>query len=289
MEHQGVLGGKGSLLMSRGFPKTHPFAQARLVFEVARARSAERFTAVPGCITLWELPANVEDEFDARWAEWLEDGASWSEFSVRKADDMMMDRPGGDAVDQHRRCWAGRGGQTPTAAVRVSGAELGYQTDLDFIFPSGLAVFKAGGDLAFHHGGCSLQEMVVPVITLRMPSSEVTAGPGSKVVVEGYPSRLTNRTFGCRVVFAGDIFNQDAISARVVLIGDGQEVGRAGMAPDAEFDRTTATVQLPPLKEVSIGMILNKVSSKKIRIIVQDPATDAVLAQSEEIEVGEEV
>ena len=211
------------------------------------------------------------------------------QFSVRKADDMMMDRPGGDAVDQHRRCWAGRGGQTPRAAVRVSGADLGYQTDLDFIFPSGLAVFKAGGDLAFHHGGCSLQEMVVPVITLRMPSSEVTTGPGSKVVVEGYPLRLTNRTFGCRVVFAGDIFDQDGISARVVLIGDGQEVGRAGMAPDAEFDRTTATVQLPPLKEVSIGMILNKVSSKKIRIIVQDPATDAVLAQSEEIEIGEEV
>ena len=76
----GVLGRKGSLLMSRGFPKTHHFARARLVFEVARARSAERFPAVPGCITLWNLPANVEDEFDAQWAEWLDDGASWGEF-----------------------------------------------------------------------------------------------------------------------------------------------------------------------------------------------------------------
>ena len=76
----GVLGSKGSLLMSRGFPKTHHFTQARLVFEVARARSAERFPAVPGCITLWSLPANVEDEFDAQWASWLDDGASWAEF-----------------------------------------------------------------------------------------------------------------------------------------------------------------------------------------------------------------
>lgn len=76
----GVLGPKGSLLMSRGFPKTHHFAQARLVFEVARVRSAERFPAVPGCITLWNLPANVEDEFDAKWAEWLDDGGSWGEF-----------------------------------------------------------------------------------------------------------------------------------------------------------------------------------------------------------------
>jgi hypothetical protein len=76
----GVLGRKGSLLMSRGFPKTHHFAQARLVFEVARARSAERFPAVPGCITLWNLPANVEDEFDSQWATWLDDGDYWTEF-----------------------------------------------------------------------------------------------------------------------------------------------------------------------------------------------------------------
>jgi len=76
----GVLGPKGSLLLSRGFPKTHNFAQARLVFEVARARSAERFPGVPGSITLWSLPATVEDEFDAKWAEWLDDRASWSEF-----------------------------------------------------------------------------------------------------------------------------------------------------------------------------------------------------------------
>ena len=76
----GVLSRKGRLLMSRGFPKTHYFAQARLVFEVARSRSAERFTAVPGCITLWSLPAMVEDEFDAKWANWLDDGESWAEF-----------------------------------------------------------------------------------------------------------------------------------------------------------------------------------------------------------------
>lgn len=76
----GVLGTKGSLLISRGFPKTHHFAQARLVFEVARARSAERFPAVPGCFTLWNLPAHVEDEFDAQWSALLDNADSWVEF-----------------------------------------------------------------------------------------------------------------------------------------------------------------------------------------------------------------
>ena len=209
------------------------------------------------------------------------------QFSIRKAEDMMMDKPGGDQVDQHRRCWAGRGGQTPTAAVRVSGADLGYQTDLEFIFPQGLAVFKGGGDLAFHHGGCSLQEMVVPVITLRMPSTDAPPKVAANVVVEGYPTTLTNRTFGCRLVFAGDLLDQEAIWVRVVLVGDGQEVGRAGMAPGAEFDSATATVQLLPQKEVSLGMMLTNETIDKLRIVVQDPATDAILAQSEEIEVGE--
>jgi len=75
----GVLGKKGALLLSRGFPKTHHFAQARLVFEVARARSTERFAAVSGCVTLWRLPAQLEDEFDARWADWLESD-QWPTF-----------------------------------------------------------------------------------------------------------------------------------------------------------------------------------------------------------------
>ena len=42
-------------------------------------------------------------------------------------------------------------------------AELGYDSDLDFVFPTGLGVFKAGGGLTYHHGGTSLQEMVIPV------------------------------------------------------------------------------------------------------------------------------
>lgn len=74
-----LLGRAGSVLMSRGFPRTHRFARARLVFEVARARCAEVFDP-PGCITLWNLPPALEDQFDARWARWLEDHEAWTAF-----------------------------------------------------------------------------------------------------------------------------------------------------------------------------------------------------------------
>ena len=207
------------------------------------------------------------------------------QFSIRKEEDMLMDKPRGDTVDQHRRCWAGRGGQTPAATARVSGTELGYDTDLDFILPKGLAVFRAGGDLAFHHGGPSLQEMIVPVVTLRIPSAAAEAIPGSKVTIEGHPNVLTNRTFGMRVLVADDLFSQEPIPIRLVLLAEGLEVGRCGMAMDAELDRASGVLMMQPGKPANVAMMLTRDEFKRVRIVVQDPATDAVLAQSGNIGV----
>ena len=89
-------------------------------------------------------------------------------FPSDRDESMRIDAPGGDEVDLHRRCWIGRGGTTPAGCIRVAASALGYESDLDFVFPSGCGVFKAGGDLAFHHGGPSLQELIVPVLTVRM-------------------------------------------------------------------------------------------------------------------------
>lgn len=87
-----LLGRAGSVLMSRGFPRTHRFAQARLVFEVARARCAEVFDP-PGCVTLWNLPPAIEDQFDARWARWLESRADWADFfaSIESAPNELLE------------------------------------------------------------------------------------------------------------------------------------------------------------------------------------------------------
>ncbi len=212
------------------------------------------------------------------------------QFSIRKEEDMLMDKPGGDTVDQHRRCWAGRGGHTPAAATRVSGAELGYDTDVDFIFPKGLAVFRAVGDLAFHHGGASLQEMVVPVVTLRIPPTAADSSQHSRLRLEGQPSQLTNRTFGMRVVTAPNLFADEPVSVRLVLVAGGLEVGRCGMSVDADFDRSSGVLTVRPGQVANIAMILtqDRIDNEpvaKIRILAQDPVSDAVLAQSDEINV----
>jgi hypothetical protein len=74
-----MLGRRGAIVLQRGLPRTHRFAQARVVFAVARARCEELFDA-PGSITLWRLPAYVEDEFEDRWHAWLSEPDRWSPF-----------------------------------------------------------------------------------------------------------------------------------------------------------------------------------------------------------------
>jgi hypothetical protein len=34
----------------------------------------------PEGVTLWELPAEVEDRFEARWHEWLDEHEEWDSF-----------------------------------------------------------------------------------------------------------------------------------------------------------------------------------------------------------------
>ena len=207
------------------------------------------------------------------------------QFSVRKGEDMQIDNPGGKKVDLHRRCWAGHGGQTPAGCVRVSGAELGYDTDLEFVFPEGLGVFRTGGNLAFHHGGISLQEIVVPVVTLRLPTAAPAERAAVVVQLTDVPESVTNRTIGVRLILSAELFRTEPISLRVVLVSGGEEVGRAGMALDAEFDRTTGVLKTSPGSAVTVGLMLTRDDCDKVRVVVQDPTTDVVLDQSNELPV----
>jgi hypothetical protein len=207
------------------------------------------------------------------------------QFSMRKDEDMRTDNPGGDTLDIHRRCWVGRGGATPSGTVRITGAELGYQTDLDFVFPTSLGVFKAGGGLCFHHGGFSLQELIIPVLSLRMPAREPKPSKDAAAQLRGIPDKITNRTFGIRVVVMPSLFATDAVPLRVVLVAGSEQVGQAGMVVGADFDRRSGVLRIKPGSEASIGLMLTRDDCTSLRVVVQDPATDAVLDQSNELPV----
>lgn len=207
------------------------------------------------------------------------------QFTSEKDEAYRTDSPGGDTLDLHRRCWIGRGGANPAGTVRVTGSELGYDTDLDFIFPTGIGVFKAGGNLAYHHGGVSLQELVVPVLSLRLIAPAAIDRPDGNWKLKGVPNELNNRTFGVTIELSSGLFARESIAVRPVLMAGGEQVGEAGMALDAHFDREAKTVTIEPGKSASVAMLLRREDCPKIRIAVLDPATDAMLVQSEEITV----
>lgn len=75
---KGMLGPHGAVVLERGFPRTHFFAQARVVFAVAKARCQEVFNP-PRCATLWDLPAEMEERFEEAWQRWLEE-PQWPDF-----------------------------------------------------------------------------------------------------------------------------------------------------------------------------------------------------------------
>jgi hypothetical protein len=203
-------------------------------------------------------------------------------FPADRDESMRIETPGGDQVELHRRCWIGRGGATPPGCVRVAASALGYASDLEFVFPTGCGVFKAGGDLAFHHGGPSLQELVIPVLTVRLKvrdSARSTAGP---ITASGLPEAVTNRIFSVTLQLGGQNLSlfSSAMVVRPLLMSSVKQVGAAGMAIDAELDRTTGCVKLQPGKPVTVAFLLSDETVQSLRVVVQDPATDAELFRS---------
>jgi hypothetical protein len=199
--------------------------------------------------------------------------------SADRDESMRIDAPGGHTVELHRRCWIGRGGATPPACVRVAARALGNDTDLDLVFPVGAGVFRAGGDLAFHHGGPSPQEMIIPVITVRSHVLGDTATANSLPLSVGdVPAAITNRIFSVKLALASLLGGDTPVMP--VLMSEGRQVGTVGMAIGAEHDRTSGTLVLAAGVDATIGFVLDDDEATEVRIVVLDPGTDAELYRS---------
>jgi hypothetical protein len=204
-------------------------------------------------------------------------------FSHEDRDESMrVDSPGGATVALHRRCWIGRGGTTPPGCIRVSAAELGYASDLEFVFPPGVGVFKAGGDLGYHHGGPSLQELIVPVITVRSTPTTASTMTRERLTVSNVPTQVTNRIFSVTVELDGPnlaLFSTPTIVQPVLLSGN-KQVGAVGMAIDGALNADAGTVSVQAGKPVTVAFLLSDDTVESVRIVVRDPTTDTELYRS---------
>ena len=167
----------------------------------------------------------------------------------------------------------------------MNGAELGYDTSLDFVFPTGLGVFKASGGLTFHHGSISLQELLVPVVSLRIPCEKGQTTGEETIQLLGLPDAVTNRTLSIRVSVGSSLFGEESVALRVILLSGGEQVGHTGMAVGADLDRSSGLIQAKPGTQADVVLILTRDDCASARVVALNPATDAVLAQSDELPV----
>jgi hypothetical protein len=115
------------------------------------------------------------------------------------ATDTLVDPPGGETFVLRRRVWVGHGGASSPAFVRVSAADLGWQGDLEFAFPLGLAGFRApGGGTMYLHGGISPHEVLVPVLAVTLHTPVSRGGEARWRLVPG-SSRITTRFVSVQV------------------------------------------------------------------------------------------
>jgi len=193
---------------------------------------------------------------------------------------MKIDPPaGGEEISRHRRCWVGRGGDRRPAFVRFKAAELGMGGDLEFAFPRGLGAFKApGAASSYYHGGLTLQELVVPVLTFRMPAPE-QALAGDVFNIRLDPPRVTNRFFMVTVLYARTLFSPPARRVRLEIMANGQLAGHA-KAAQYGYDPSSEEITLESGKDNTVTLFFNADQASGDMVIqMKDAESGAVLAE----------
>lgn len=143
-------------------------------------------------------------------------------FQDRELNDAgyLSTEPQGDEIhDRDRRRVIGRGLKTDPAFRHFTPAQLGLSSDYEVLIPKGTKRMKLQGSGArYVHGGATLQEIVVPVISVTYADSGKTAVRPVNITIQ---QKSPNITTG---ILAVDIHQGEPVTDKV----QGREV-RAGL------------------------------------------------------------
>ena len=163
----------------------------------------------------------------------------------------------------------------------MAASALGYESDLDFgVSTWQRGVSRRGPRVSSRRA--VLAELVIPVVTVRMKPRETVRATAGPVTAAGLPDAVTNRIFSVTIQLDGknlSLFSNELV-VRPLLISAGKQVGGVGMAIDGDFDRATGCVKLQAGKPVTVGFLLTDESAASLRVVIQDPTTDAELYRS---------
>lgn len=207
---------------------------------------------------------------------------------------MKIDSPGGQQVDLHRRVWVGKGGNADSAYVRARISDFGLGSDLELAAPWNFSCFKVkGGAKAYFHGGLSLQELAVPVATIRSfrkPDTTVDKNFTWQLILGS--QKISTRFCSVQVKgFAENLFSTVPPKIRVEIRDKGETISTPVSAAYG-FDESTGDI-LMRIDETSgnllelntVTLAITKESSQKtVSLHLLDANTGYELSRLDSIE-----
>jgi hypothetical protein len=186
-------------------------------------------------------------------------------------------KPPGNWIALHDRSLLGDG-QADVKNIVLSASLVGIQGDFaQFGCPRGLVAYSA--NVPYFHGGASLQECVVPVISIQLNAAlEKKAKVKTTVSISYKSSKITTRLPVLELAFGtGAMFDFMYSSIEVLLEAsdkDGKVVGEA--KPGGPVNPATGTIGLSTSKPERVTLKMDTDFEGKFTVKVLDPVTMTV-------------
>jgi len=169
--------------------------------------------------------------------------------------DIVPESPAGEWLLRKRRSLLGKQVKEQAGTCIFNAAHVGIRGDTnDLVVPTGFGVYSAGS--GYFHGGLSLQECVLPVVTLRSKGQPVEQ-VSDELKIRYRSDRFTSRVIGLKVWFNSLV--ETSIRARIEAFdGSGASANTVGEAADCEArDEVTHEVTLIAGQETPVPVLLD--------------------------------
>lgn len=186
----------------------------------------------------------------------------------------VVPKPAGDWTIEKPRCLLGRGSAN-AATVAFDAADVGIKTDApNYVVPKTLGTFQKG--VLYFHQGLSLQECVLPLITIEIKDEKPEYTPRFTITLD-YKQRKTDTITSRRpmiavsvVVDGLDLF-PGLIQVQLEAYGleSGKSVGEPAACP--ELDSATKLLRLELGKVVKIPLKMQEDFEGRFEVKALDP------------------
>ncbi len=192
--------------------------------------------------------------------------------------DLVPASPAGKWPLKKRRSLLGRQIKESKGTIVLNAAHVGIQGDADeLVVPNGFGVYSRGS--GYFHEGLSLQECVLPLITLRAKGHPAKqAGHELKILYRS--DTFTSRVIGLKVWF-NSMFEK-SIRVRIeVFDGSGPSARKVGDAADCDArDEATHEVTLTAGQDTPVPVLLDPdFDGDQVEVRATNPDTPVVWAR----------